>query len=151
VVIAQFLQAPIAQQQVNDQQQHHHPVAEDRADPQMVETAPQAAFQVELGEQRVKHHQAGKGGQALVLESDLGKAVKFTMDESSAMLHANGLLLVDGVFVDFHFTNDWPFFMHETRASDLILRTFWNSPEVNSSCPAEMARNPCNDGDCRRP
>jgi hypothetical protein len=91
LVIAHILKPTIAQQQMNEQQQHHDTMAEDRADRQVAETSAQLLLQANTGKQRLIHNKARERGQPLVFEFDLGNAMGFTMDFGFASLHANGL------------------------------------------------------------
>ena len=69
------VQPAVAQQQVDDQQQHHDAVTEDGADLQVAKTAAELLLESDTGKQRLVHHQAGERGQPLVFEFNLGDAM----------------------------------------------------------------------------
>jgi len=91
-VEAQFPKSAVAEQEVDDEEQHHGVVAEDRAHLQVAETGSQPFLDVELGEEGLEDDQARERCECLVFETDLGESVKLAMDGGSARLHVGGLL-----------------------------------------------------------
>lgn len=99
LVEAQFPKSAVAEQEVDDEEQHHGVVAEDRAQVEVAETGSQPFLDVELGEEGLEDDQARERGECLVFEPDVGKGVKLAMDGGSARLHAGGLFLTGGLFL----------------------------------------------------
>ncbi|MGB5774073.1 MAG: hypothetical protein WBP89_05375 [Sedimenticolaceae bacterium] len=76
---------------MNDQQQHHDPLTEDRADRQVAKTPAQLLFQPDTGKQGLINHETRERGQSLVFELELGDTMSFAVNSGFATLHANGL------------------------------------------------------------
>jgi hypothetical protein len=134
LVVGHVLEPAVAQQEVDDQQQHDDAVAEDRADRQVTETPGQLLLQPNAGKQGLVDHQSGERGQPLILEFDLGNAVGFTMNSGFATLHANGLRWFSW-FVwrhQFYQLRD-RFFMPENHFLALVCAVFWTALLVRSS------------------
>jgi len=72
LVVAHILQSAQAQQEMDDQQQRHDTMAEDRADRQVTETPAQLLLQSNAGKQGLVDHQSGERGQSLVFNPDSG-------------------------------------------------------------------------------
>lgn len=91
LVVTHVLKPTVAQQQMNNQQQHREAMTEDRADFQMPETAGELLLQSEATEQGLKQDQAGERGQPLVFEAKLWNAMGLAMNAGFATLCVNGL------------------------------------------------------------
>ena len=133
VVIAQVLQAPVPDQQLDDQHHDHHAVAKDGADLQVAETVAQVLFQPKAAEQRLEQHQSRKGRQFLVFKVDFGNAVCFTVNSRFATLHADGLLWFYCLVGANNFTKSRPFFICGELDYLTLFGSSWKSPWVNSS------------------
>jgi len=127
-VVAHILQSAVTQQEMSDQQQYHHAVAEDRADLQMTETSVQLLLQSDAGKQRLVNHKTGKRGQALVFEPNLGNAMRFTMSGRFATLHMNGLRWFYWLFwrLQFYQLRD-RFLIAEDHLLAFLYAAFWTS------------------------
>jgi hypothetical protein len=145
LVVADITQFPVAQQQMHDEQQHHHPMAEDRRDAQMLKTVAESPLQPQAGKQRLKNNQPGKRGELLVFKTQCGKLVGFTVYRGSATLHAE------------RFPCHWldcfgehirpirkPFFSGYVWSFMVIFTILWNALSVNSRIRRRMRRRPYN-------
>jgi len=133
-VIAHVLQPAVAQQQMDDQQQHHGAVAEDGADLQVAETATQLLLEPDAGKQGLVHHQAGEGGQLLILKPDLGNAMGLAMNLGFATLHADGLRWYCCLFWRLQFYQlRGRFFMRASHLFAPLYAVFWTSLLVRSN------------------
>jgi hypothetical protein len=86
-VEAEVSELAIAEQQVNDEEQDDEVVAEDRDHAEVSEARVQALLEVELGKQLLEEDQTREGGQLLILETEDGQRVGFTVDSCSARFH----------------------------------------------------------------
>lgn len=135
------------------QQQDNVGVPENRTDLQMLEAALQAPLQIESFQQRGQHDQAGKGGELLILESDLRKRSCFQFDRRFANLHTNGLSCWFGCLQKLNHTNAEAVFIFVNRifaSSQISPRvTFGKSDKSwtgtgNTSTSVSMTRFLCN-------
>lgn len=94
-IVAGVAQLSVAEQEMDDELQHHRPQPVDGRAIVGAETAPQPGFQAQSGEQLLEHHEAGVRGQLLVLELHVGKSERFTVGLDSATLHRTSGLLFE--------------------------------------------------------
>ena len=88
-IVSPILQFTKAQEQMNDQLQEHRGGMEHLPRTPRLEAATQSALEINAREELLEEDQPGEGGQGLILESQFGQSVGFTLDLGSWILHGD--------------------------------------------------------------
>jgi len=117
VVEAGVSQVSIAEQDMNDEAEHHNGIAVGPRGLELSEALLEAVVEIKSIKKSLKQDQSGEGCELLIFEAELGKSVGFTSDLRSAKLHGGDLhgVLIVSWQIDCN-PNGSPFSINSPRA-----------------------------------
>src|SRR5207247_1673509 len=86
-IVALVAKFAIAEEEMDDQEQDHDVMAEDRVRREVAEAVAQALLEAQPGVEGLEEHQPAEGGQGLGLEPQGGDLMESAMDGGSAIFH----------------------------------------------------------------
>ena len=120
VVEAGVSQVSIAEQDMNNEAEHHNGIAVGPGGLELSEALLEAFAEVKAIKKSLEQDQPREGGELLIFESELGESVGFTSDLRSAKLHGGDLHGIRIVSWQIDCTpNRSPFFIEERTPSNL--------------------------------
>jgi hypothetical protein len=110
-------QVSIAEQEMNDEAEHHNGIAVGPGGLELSEALLEAVPEVKAIKKSLEQDQSGEGGELLIFEAELGESVGFTSDLRSAKLHGGDLhgVLIVSWQIDCN-PNGSPFYINSPRA-----------------------------------